>query len=1200
VVSSLGGCPYKGLARFEEADAANFFGRERLVAELVARLAESRMLAVVGPSGSGKSSLVRAGLLPALAAGVLPAGQPWQSTTLCPGPHPAGELAHRLHNADRPTGGSRIVFVDQFEETFTAGAERGEQEEFITRLLDLADQPDTAVVLAIRADHLGRCATYPELAGRLTGNDVLVGPMRDSELRRTVELPAQRAGLEIEPGLVEVIVADVAGRAGALPLLSTALAETWERRSSRALTVASYRTAGGVNGALARMAEDAYAALPAGPRTATRRLLLRLCDAGEEGDLSRRRRLPVAEAADEHDADARAALETLADRRLLTIDSDSVEVAHEALLREWPRLRTWLDEDVQGRRLHRQLGGAARSWEVAGHEPSELYRGTRLGAATDWATSHDDELNEAERAFLTASRAQSEHELDDARRQAADRARSNRRLRTLLAGVGVLLVVAMVAGLLAVRASSRAEHRAAETELQRLLVQSELLQGTRRDLATLLALAGNRLAPGVETESALLGAMQADPAFLGYARMPDGSLPFSAAAAVAGDRLVVADVAGRLILFDSANQPIGEPVQIADGVRVRALTTDPSGTQLAIAFEDTGDVRLVELDELEHPRPGGGKPGRLLTLDAVPYRLALDQAGRLAVGDLFAGKARVIDVSTGTVLAVLSPRPGADGTDATRPGDSGVASGAGLAATAVAVAFAPDGTLATGQGSLIRLWRASDLGRVAELSGAGAEVGGALEFSPEGDLVSAGARRTLDADQYPVNSDQYPVAEGLMAWDIDRRAPRWGAPVDATCFDITVTDTQAVCSQGDRYATTYDLSAGTAGGTLVDFQIGEIRDLGRSPDAGTLVAVSANGIAGRWSLDGRSPIARVIGAPGTYPASYSPDGSLLMIEPSIVLPRRLGPRQFWDTRQFEMRKELQLFGGFFMPDGRVAAAFEDTTNSQLGAGVALNISYGNIDLQTGTRKVTSPPYSANVTAVAFDPQRHRMAFGYWQGLVDQRDYLTGAQVGTTVTNPPRGDVLPVDSLAYIQGGTVLAVARGEEVEFFDADTGATVLDPVKGASVAASQDGSVLVTATAGGDLTFRDPETGRPTAREITVAGRTNNIVISDDNTRTLVATRDGDAHVYDVDSTRQLGRTIRLNLPEDSFNLGATLRPDGRQLAAATEQGVQLWDLDPDAWRDAACRIAGRNLTRDEWERYMPHGEPYQATCPQWPADT
>ena len=472
------------------------------------------------------------------------------------------------------------MFVDQFEETFTAGADRDEQEEFISRLLDLVDRPDMAVVLAIRADHLGRCATYPELVDRLTGNDVLVGPMRDSELRRTVELPAQRSGLEIEHGLVEVIVGDVAGRAGALPLLSTALAETWERREGRALTLTGYRAAGGVNGALARMADDAYAALPAGPQAAARRLLLRLCDAGDEGDLSLRRRLPIAEAADEHDADARAALETLTNRRLLTIDSDAVEIAHEALLREWPRLRTWLDEDVQGRRLHRRLHDATRSWEAAGHDPSELYRGTRLDAATDWAVSHDDELSHIERAFLDASRAQSEHELADARRQAADRARSNRRLRTLLVGVGVLLVVAMVAGLLAARESRRAERRADESELQRLLAQAESLQATRGDLATLLALEANRLSPGVQTESAVLGALQADPTFLGYLRMPDGARPFSVAAAAAGNRLVIGDVAGRLMLFDlSTGEPIREPVQVAEGYdAIRSVVTDPSGT----------------------------------------------------------------------------------------------------------------------------------------------------------------------------------------------------------------------------------------------------------------------------------------------------------------------------------------------------------------------------------------------------------------------------------------------------------------------------------------------------------------------------------------------------------------------------------------------------------------------------------------------
>jgi DNA-binding beta-propeller fold protein YncE len=252
-----------------------------------------------------------------------------------------------------------------------------------------------------------------------------------------------------------------------------------------------------------------------------------------------------------------------------------------------------------------------------------------------------------------------------------------------------------------------------------------------------------------------------------------------------------------------------------------------------------------------------------------------------------------------------------------------------------------------------------------------------------------------------------------------------------------------------------------------------------------------------------------------------------------------------------------------------------------------------------------------------------MALLYAHGPVDQRDLVTGGAVGATSTQSPPKQLVPGSNLAYLQGGTVLAVARGAEVEFFDADTGIPLLDPVRGIGVAASPDGSILVTAAADGDLTLRDPETGRPTAPEITGAiGRPSTIELSDDSTRMLVATSNnptwwqrgfagGDAaepapgatrlhtdlRVYDVESTSQIGRTLRVGVPPN--HLAGSLRPDGRQLAVATEHGVQLWDLDPDAWRDAACRLAGRNLSRDEWERYMPQGEPYQGTCSQWPAD-
>ena len=254
-------CPYKGLASFDAPDAANFFGRERLVAELVARLAEASILAVVGPSGSGKSSLVRAGLLPALTAGVLPVDGGWRTVVCAPGASPARSLREALARAHGSSRGRLLVFVDQFEEAFTLCRDATDRQAFAEALTALTGRADTVVVLAVRADHLGHCAELADIADLISGNQVIVGPMRESELRRAIEFPARRAGLTLDGGLTDVIVGDVAGRAGTLPLLSTALAETWERRHDRTLTLSGYRAAGGVNGALAKLAEDTYASL---------------------------------------------------------------------------------------------------------------------------------------------------------------------------------------------------------------------------------------------------------------------------------------------------------------------------------------------------------------------------------------------------------------------------------------------------------------------------------------------------------------------------------------------------------------------------------------------------------------------------------------------------------------------------------------------------------------------------------------------------------------------------------------------------------------------------------------------------------------------------------------------------------------------------------------------------------------------------
>ena len=259
-------CPFRGLAPFDAAHAEYFFGRERLVAELVARLVGSTLLAVVGPSGSGKSSAVRAGLLPAIAGGVVPGTEHWRRAVMRPGERPLAELSRTLARAvpeagredpapwigdalDRLRAGERLVlFVDQFEEAFVACRDEAEREAFLDALVEGAADPDErlVVVLAIRADFYGRCAEHAELSTLVGANQVLVGPMRRDELRRAIELPARKAGLRVESRLVSALVGDVVDEPGGLPLFSAALLELWQRRDGRTLRHRAYERTGGV------------------------------------------------------------------------------------------------------------------------------------------------------------------------------------------------------------------------------------------------------------------------------------------------------------------------------------------------------------------------------------------------------------------------------------------------------------------------------------------------------------------------------------------------------------------------------------------------------------------------------------------------------------------------------------------------------------------------------------------------------------------------------------------------------------------------------------------------------------------------------------------------------------------------------------------------------------------------------------------
>ena len=469
--------------------------------ELAARTVGVGLLAVVGASGSGKSSVLAAGLLPSLEAGLLPGSDRWTSALLRPGEHPSRELASALERAGQS---DRLVLViDQFEELFTVCSDEEERAAFVDRLTELADDPErAAVVIGLRGDFYGHCAAYPELARRVAANQVLVGPMTADEVQRAVELPARRAGVRVDAALVDTLVAEVGEEPGALPLLSTSLVELWFDQADGRLRLESHQRLGGMRGAVARLAESSYENLDDAQRDAARRLFLRLVTVGDEG-LATRRRVPRSELDLGEDSVLASVVERLTEDRLLTAHEAAVEVAHEALLREWPRLEGWLAEDAQGRELREHLIQSAKRWDEAGREPAELYRGPRLAATVDWAAEHSAELNAVERDFLDESRRQGELEAERQRRQ-------NRRLRVALIGAAVLLAAAVVAGILALIQRSQARSAATAAVAQSLGAQG--VSEPRIDRAMLLARASVALDPTLRTRGDLLTTLLRVPA----------------------------------------------------------------------------------------------------------------------------------------------------------------------------------------------------------------------------------------------------------------------------------------------------------------------------------------------------------------------------------------------------------------------------------------------------------------------------------------------------------------------------------------------------------------------------------------------------------------------------------------------------------------------------------------------------------------
>ena len=513
--------PYKGLRAFDEVDAADFFGRDDLIGEIVARLAgddlSSRLVLLVGGSGTGKSSVVRAGLLPRVRRGEVPGSERWFVATMLPGSSPFKELAESLQHvavaettglaeqlADGeggidsvlrrliPDGGQLLLVVDQFEELFTMASE-DDQRGFLDGLIQAVSAPDSRlrVVATLRADFYDRPLSFQRFGAAVNAATVTITAMSPANLEAAIVEPIEQVGARVEPALVAELVRAVVDEPAALPSLQFALFELAERSPDRGLTFSAYRELGGVDGAIAARAEMLYRSLDDGERVAVRHLFERLVVVDREGEPTRRRasRTELSGVVDP------ATVDRWAEARLLTLDRHpqtrvpTVELAHEALLREWPRLRAWIEEDRGQIAVRGNLREAAASWVELDRDEGTLYRGARLQVALDLVDGQGDALPDPEREFLDASRAARDREEREASEHVARQARSNRRLRVQLAAIGIALVVALVGGFLAVdqRREAQQERRAATA--RELATASEASLDDDPERSILLALA---------------------------------------------------------------------------------------------------------------------------------------------------------------------------------------------------------------------------------------------------------------------------------------------------------------------------------------------------------------------------------------------------------------------------------------------------------------------------------------------------------------------------------------------------------------------------------------------------------------------------------------------------------------------------------------------------------------------------------------